>query len=284
MEVGAAFSIGSMECQVIADGVNAYAPEDVFSTVPPDKLRELVGSELDENGLLLVPYNALLVRTSHQVVLIDTGAGESAGELGAPAGHLQESLQRAGIRPSDVDLVIISHAHPDHIGGLTTSRGERQALVFGSARHVIARQEWEFWTSAEVLAGLPEFVAGAARHHLPVLENSGRLELVDGEVDVLTGVRLVPAPGHTPGHMVVELTSGGEKGMFGADVVLHELNFERPELLSAFDGDPAMALQTRKQILGRAAHEKGVFVGFHLKKIGRVEQTQHAYRLRSLNS
>lgn len=272
------FSIGSIDCETVTDGTNQYDIELVFAGVPAEALPDFGADELDEQGRLIVPYNPLLVRVAGKLVLIDAGLGDSAGELGSSAGRLQESLRRTGVRPEEIDIVIVTHAHPDHIGGLTQSSGTARRLVFSAARHVFWRSEWEFWTSADTLAALPDVLAGPARVHLPVLRASGQLELVDREADILPGLRLVSAPGHTPGHVCVALSSEGQQAIFAADVVAHESNFEHPQWMTAFESDPAMALTTRGRVYAQAADSGSLFIAFHLAAAGRVERAGDGYR------
>ncbi len=274
------FSVGSIECRIVSDGTNLYGTDLLFAGVARDDWAPLLKGQLDKHGQVTVPYNPLLVRTGGQLVLIDAGCGESAQELGQPCGRLQDSLRDAGVRPEDVNVVIVSHAHPDHIGGLSEVRRGKRLPVFGAARHYFWKSEWDFWRSEKSLANLPEALAGPARIHLPVIQEAGLLELVAHEQEILPGVRLIPAPGHTPGHMVVGLSSGNQKAIFAADAVIHEANFAHPEWLSAFDSIPQIALDTRRRILEEAARDASLFIGFHLWLPGYLEKRRDAYRFR----
>jgi glyoxylase-like metal-dependent hydrolase (beta-lactamase superfamily II) len=279
--MGERISIGSIECEVVSDGTNLYPLEMVFAGVPREALPRFGEGELDEQGRLILPYNPLLIRAAGRLILIDAGAGESAGEPGSPAGRLQESLRHAGVRNEDIDIVVVTHAHPDHIGGLTRAAGADRLPVFSSARHLFWKGEWDFWTSAEALAALPKFLSGPAQVHLPALGASGLVERVDAEIDIVPGVRLFPAPGHTPGHMCVAISSNGEQAIFAADVVVHESNFAHPEWMTAFEADAPTALATRQRVYAQAAESRSLFIGFHLWSPGHVEGRVGSYGFRA---
>jgi glyoxylase-like metal-dependent hydrolase (beta-lactamase superfamily II) len=117
--------------------------------------------------------------------------------------------------------------------------------------------------------------------HLPPLRAAGQVELVDCEVEVLPGLRVIPAPGHTPGHICIALSSQGQQAIFAADVVAHESNFEHPEWMTAFESDPAVALATRRRIYALAADNRSLFIAFHLFSAGHVVRTGQGYRFQS---
>jgi glyoxylase-like metal-dependent hydrolase (beta-lactamase superfamily II) len=272
---GERFSVGAVECQIIEDGSASYDRESFF----PGRTDEEIGRYLDEHGMVTTPYGCLLVRSGGLLVLIDTGLGELAAAFGIPAGRAVSSLAAAGIAPADIDVVVISHCHPDHIGGATKSEGASQAPVFAKAEHWFWETEWQFWTSAQSLAQLPEIVAGPARTHLPPLEEAGLVRTAFKEREVVAGIHLVPAPGHTPGHVVVAIESEGRSALYAADTVLHESQFEHLDWVTAVDAMPDLVAQTRKRILERAVREQSLFIGFHLPRTGYVQLTGDGYRL-----
>jgi glyoxylase-like metal-dependent hydrolase (beta-lactamase superfamily II) len=270
-----ALTIGDITCHIISDGQAAYAPEFLFANAERDLLDPAIRDRLDEDGNIATPYHCLLLQTPNATVLVDTGLGRQAAAAGVPAGHLPTALASAGFSPADIDIVIVSHAHPDHIGGLVTN-GE---LAFPTARHIMSRIEWEFWTSEHNLAQLPEMLAAPARASLPPLLSAKVLDLTDGETDIVDGVRLFPAPGHTPGHCVVAVTSGGASLTFLADTVLDELQLLNPHWVSAVDLSSDDTVRTRRQLLDRAAAEGSTIMAYHMAQSGHVERHNNAYRL-----
>jgi glyoxylase-like metal-dependent hydrolase (beta-lactamase superfamily II) len=173
----------------------------------------------------------------------------------------------AGLAPEDVDVVVVTHGHLDHIGGLSRDGAPR----FPRARHVVARLEWELWTGDGRLTDA-ETVAHA---QIPPLDEAGVIELVEPPVEVVDGVRLLPAPGHSPGQVAVEL---GAAALYLADVVIDELHAEHPDWSMQFDADPLVAVETRRQLLGRAADEDLLVVASHLPGPARVERAGDGFR------
>jgi glyoxylase-like metal-dependent hydrolase (beta-lactamase superfamily II) len=269
------FSVGAIECQIIDDGSAAYEREMFF----PGRSDEEVGEYLDEYRMVTTPYGCLLVRSGDVTVLIDTGLGEMAASFGIPAGKALGSLAAVGVDPADIDVVVISHCHPDHIGGTTKADGDSRSPVFANAEHWFWETEWRSWTSEEALTQFPEIMQGPARLHLPPLEHAGLVRTTSEEREVAPGIHLLAAPGHTPGHAVVAIEAEGRSALYAADTVIHESQFEHVDWVSALEAMPDLVVETRKRILERAARRQSLFVGFHLPRTGHVVADQAGYRL-----
>ena len=219
------FPLDEITCHVISDGGMDYALEQVYPDAPREEVSAGLAGRLNAQGKVPLPYRCVLVETPTQKVLVDSGLGPYATSMGAPAGRLLDNLRHAGFSAADVDVVVLTHAHPDHIGGLVDSG----RLVFPNARHVMSALEWKHWTSEDQLARMPEGLAEPARAILPLVGEADVLDLTDGESEVVPGVRLMPAPGHTIGHCVVMLESGGQQAVFLADALLDELQLAHPQ-------------------------------------------------------
>ena len=205
-----AFTIGDMACHIIRDGQMLYPLDFLYPDAPQGELQAGVAGRLDEPGELPLPYRCLLVQTPSQNLLIDTGLGREAAAAGWPAVRLLENLAKAEFSPGDIDVVVLSHAHPDHIGGLA----DGSQLTFPKARHVMSATEWECWTDEDPLARMPDDLADPARAVLPLLARADVVDLVQGETEVIPGLSLITAPGHTVGHCAVRFTAGSERAVF----------------------------------------------------------------------
>jgi glyoxylase-like metal-dependent hydrolase (beta-lactamase superfamily II) len=240
---------------LLSDGRGGLPAAVVFEDVDADDLAGALGLGPQAPD---VPYLCLLVQAPDALVLVDTGLGTAEHPLGGSGGQLWRELERAGVAPADVDVVVVSHGHLDHIGGLT-SRGRP---AFPRARYLIAEGEWSYWTSPAVLDELPDLVAAPPREQLPPLEAAGVLDRVSREMEVVDGVRVVPAPGHTPAHLAVEV--GEADGLlFVVDALLHPLQVARPDWGHGMDHDADAAITTRRSLLARAADRGHLIAASH---------------------
>ena len=279
------FKVGDFQCIAVSDGTHTYAPP----TFPPPAIflftnapREQLGQTLGEHNLdpeqwteWVSPYICLVVNTGEHQVLVDTGAGS----LAPTTGKLVQNLKAVGITPEDIDTVVITHGHPDHIGGNTDTEGKP---AFPNARYVMWQDEWDFWTSEQAETKLDEHVRDVllsyARKNLPPIQD--RLHLVNRETEILPGIKAIAAAGHTPGHMALAVSSEGEQLLCVSDVVLHPIHLEQPEWHAAVDFDPKQVQATRRRILKRAAVEKALVLGFHFPfpGLGHVSQSGDTWR------
>jgi len=250
------FKVGDFSCLAVSDGSYSYSPAALFANAPADILR----SELERYGittpLVTTPYTFLLVDAGQRRILVDLGAGP----LAPTTGKLAANLLDAGYGPDQIDCVVITHAHPDHVGGALDAAGN---LLFPKSRYYIRRREWDYWfcdEAANVTWEHYDFTS-IARKNLAPMES--RVTLVDGEEDLLPGVAMLDAYGHTPGHAVITFVSAGEKLMYAADTVIFPLHLEHPDWLPVFDMLPGKAEASKRRIFDMAANENWLVMAQH---------------------
>lgn len=247
------FIVGEFDCLAVTDGSALYNVRSFFCNAPEEDLIQALAPYEDqmENDKFRTPLNPLLVQTDVLTVLIDTGLGPGGPST---AGKLLAHLADEDITPSDIDLVILSHAHPDHIGGVIDRAGQP---VFDQARYILSEAEYAFWHSEEAWT----LVGGTAPQVCEILDQiRPRLELVPAAGAILPGVRTIPAAGHTPGQIAVVLESDGEQIIYTGDTFAHPLHIEYPTWNIISDLDRAQAVRTRRDLLRYA---EAVFYVYH---------------------
>ena len=270
------FKIGAFKCLAVSDGTFVYPAGMVFVNAPKEEYEAALGERRLPLDKIETPYTCLYLETGEHRVLLDTGAGK----LGPTTGRLVKNLLSESIDPETIDTVILTHGHPDHIGGNLDSNGN---LTFPNARYVMSREEWDFWTSKPDLSGLKcddhlkQLLLQYARDMLPPIRH--QLDLIDGEAEILPGVRTLAAPGHTPGHIALEISSQGEVLIDAVDAMLHPILIDRLDWYSVVDLLPDKALASRRRLLERAADSGATLMAFHFPfpGLGRVRRTKSGF-------
>lgn len=218
-------------------------------------------------GLLRMSFHSFVVRTPQGVLLVDTCVGNHKHRPVIPEWHMQDfpylaRLQRAGLTPDDIDYVCCTHLHGDHVGWNTRLKNGRWVPTFPNARYLFADAEYRYWEQFH--AENPGHVFEHAWHDsvLPVME-AGLVDRVTSDHEIMSGIRLSPAPGHTPGNVVIELGDGEHRAIMSGDVLHHPVQIERPEWSSVFDEDPDRARVTRRALLEHIADRPVLLMGAH---------------------
>ena len=270
------FQVGSLRCTVLSDGYGSNPASWCFPNADGAQLAGALERRGASSERVVSPYTCLLIETNREVVLVDAGLGSRSNTAGA----IVARLEVAGIRPRDVNTVVFTHAHPDHIGGAVDGR-DPLALrpMFPDARYVMAEAEWDFWNSLrpdlrgmQISEDTKSMILFTARHTLLALRH--QVELIDRAIDVVAGVHVIPAPGHTPGHLALLLSSDGQQMLHLGDAAVHPLHLEYPKWQNGFDLEPERALATRRSLLAQAAAERMHVMAFHFPfpSIGRLAE------------
>jgi glyoxylase-like metal-dependent hydrolase (beta-lactamase superfamily II) len=270
----ALFMIGDIRVTALASGYIDIGL-DLFPRTPRAE-GEAALAESPQQRPLRGHVNAFLVESAGRTILVDAGASATVFPT---AGRFPGSLQAVGVAAADVDLVVSTHLHVDHIGGLTDANGR---AVFDRAALVIAEAERQHWLAAETLdrtrTEARPFVH-AARNALAAYAE--RLVAVSGDREIAPGVRIVPTYGHTPGHSALHLSSGDRQALIWGDIIhAPALQFARPDWTIAFDADQDAAVATRARMLDRSASDRLLVFGAHLPfpGAGYVVRRGQAYR------
>lgn len=246
-----------------------YLNISLLSGIEPEEALKLSGGR----DSLVTPVNAFLIRTGKQNILVDAGIGKNGGDN---SGQLEEQLKLAGILPADIDLVLLTHFHFDHIGGLLTADGKR---FFPNAVVRASKTESDFWLKD--IAQFPEDQRERARQIRKALEpyilaNAYSSFLFDEKL--ADGVYAIPAFGHTIGHTIYSFTSGKNMLWCIGDLIHFDaIQFEKPRAAVVFDTNGENAIQNRMIFFDRAARDHIVIAGSHLPQMLQIEKAGELY-------
>lgn len=259
-----AFKVGSLEFYVVSDGTIELPAAVMFQGVATEDVRRVL-PDFDPESSFVCGMNSILVRSDGKLILVDTGLGPKEStrsalnsKPGDDAGTLLQNLAALGVKPEDVDIVINTHAHADHIGWNTIERDGRLVPTFPNATYMMGKIEWDFYTTPRRL----EKWAVLGENLGPIVE-SGRYAVADGETNVTSEVSIVPSPGHTVGHTCIVLRSGGEMAIHIADLIHHPAEFVHPEWISKVDFLPKETEESRRLFTKIALENNALLVGSH---------------------
>jgi glyoxylase-like metal-dependent hydrolase (beta-lactamase superfamily II) len=226
----------------------------------------LVGPYLDEAGQRLSAIRTYVVRAGGQTILVDTCVGNHKARAGTgfDRWHMLETpfledLAAAGVRPEDVDVVVCTHLHIDHVGWNTRWDGARWVPTFPNARYLWVDEEWWYWRKLATDTADSLLVDDSMQ---PVVD-AGLVDLVDVDAELAPGVSFFSTPGHTPGHCSVLLESDGSRALITGDFMHHAVQVAAPEWCSHFDSDAAAAERTRREFIEASADTDLLVIGTH---------------------
>ncbi len=254
------YKIGTFELTALYDGI-WYRPINAkfIRNAPFAEVEHALADAFMPADKLATPFTTLIVNTGKKLILIDTGTG---GQIAPSAGALRTNLLAAGIDHKEVDLIVISHFHPDHINGI---KDKDNALVFPNAEITVPAPEWAYWMDDANLNAAPADLKLTFRNQRRIFSDIARrvTQFAPG-AEVAPGIETLPAAGHTPGHTVVAIHSGDQSLLVLGDTAQHPAVFARhPDWQAAFDIDGDAAVATRKRLFDRAAADRMLVTGYH---------------------
>lgn len=279
------FILGEIEIFPIVELDNVG--ELIQSIIPQASKENIRSMELDpiyadDLGNLKAVVQCYCVKADGKIIIIDSCNGNQKLRNDMPSwGNLStkfiQTLQDvAGVKPEDVDIVINTHLHFDHVGWNTIQINQRWEPTFERAKYIFVRDELDYWLSnpkneiSDDLAGIEDSV-------IPVID-AGLSELVDSNHQISKSIRLIASPGHTPGHVCVELNSGQNKLVIGGDLIYHPCQILGHTWMAQSDGNPELALSSRKEIFDYIIQENAIFMGMHFNGGLRIRKKSNQYQ------
>ena len=253
------FNLGSAEVTVVSDGPLPLGnPKGTFTGATDDEIKKMLSDNFLAPDNIVLEQNSPIVNTGDKLVLFDTGMGSSK-LFGPTTGRQQKSMAEAGIKPEDIDAIVFSHAHIDHIGGVVDDAGK---VLFSNAQYYIAQSDLDYWTDEGKLGGPnKDFIVHARKNLLPVRD---RIVFFKDGQEFLPGILALAAPGHTVGHSIFMISSGDKSFAFLADLTHHQiLLMEKPRMEFSYDTDPKQAAQSRVKMLDMLAANKIAVMSYH---------------------
>ncbi|WGD30865.1 MBL fold metallo-hydrolase [Ancylobacter sp. WKF20] len=273
------YKIGDIEVTAVNDGVRSFPlPDGFVKNASREEVNKALEASFQPKDRMSIQFNPLLINNGGKLTLIDTGNGPQSGN--ATVGRLTANLGWAGVKPSDINTVVISHFHGDHINGLRATDG---ALAFPNAEVLVPAAEWKFWMDEGEMSRAPEGLKANFQNVRRVFKDiESRVKPYEWDKEVVPGLTSVNAAGHTPGHTAYVLASGDGKLFIQSDTTNTPMLFARnPEWQVQFDMDGAKAAETRKRIYDMVAAERLQLTGYHypFPATGFIEKDGAGYRV-----
>ena len=271
------YRVGDLQVTAIHDGMAYRGLEGFVRNASDAEVKQALTDAFLPTDKFAITFTTLVVNTGSKLVLLDTGNGD----LGAPTtGHWMANFRAAGFTPEQVDTIVFSHFHGDHINGFRRKDG---TAVFPNAELMVPQAEWAFWTSeseaARAPAGLKGTFANTERVFAPV---KAQVTPYAWDKEIVPGITSVRADGHTPGHTAFAIVSGGSKLLVLSDTTNQPAIFARhPDWAAVFDQDPDQARTTRHRLLDLAATERMQVAFYHapFPATGHITREATGYRL-----
>jgi glyoxylase-like metal-dependent hydrolase (beta-lactamase superfamily II) len=280
------FTAGDMTIHRIVEQEGPFIPAlDMIAGLTPELLAEnrhwLQPAALDGNDVLQLCMQSYVVQTPHHTIMIDSCIGNDKPRKGRPAWNMKtddtymRGLAAAGFSVEDIDYVFCTHLHVDHVGWNTRLENGRWVPTFPKARYVFGKTEYDYWAEQNTKAANPVYLDSV----LPVVE-ADRAEMVKDDHALGDHVRLLPTPGHTPGHVAVCFGKGSDEAVMSGDLMHSPLQTRYPELSVNFDVDKAQSAATRRSFLERYCDTKTLCCTAHFPSpsVGRIKRWDNGFK------
>jgi glyoxylase-like metal-dependent hydrolase (beta-lactamase superfamily II) len=280
------FTAGDLVIHRIIEQETTFLPAlELLPGLTPDVLAEnrswmQKARALDERDVLILCFQSYVVKTPHHTILIDSCIGNDKPRPHRPKWNMKtdntymHALAAAGFSVSDIDFVMCTHLHVDHVGWNTRLEGGRWVPTFPNARYVFAKNEFDYWTAQHA----KDPVAVFADSVLPIIE-ADRAEIVGNDYAIGDHARILPTPGHTPGHAAFAFGRGRDDAVFSGDLMHSPLQTRYPELSAKFDVDQAQAGMTRRNFLERYCDSAALCCTAHFPSpsVGKIKRWKNGF-------
>ena len=231
-----------------------------------------------EEGRLKMSIHSLVVETPKRRIVVDTGLGNDKQGRGIPTwndrnGPFLQTLTDAGFPPDSIDTVLCTHLHVDHVGWNTKLVDGKWVPTFPNARYLFGKTEYEHWRDHSD----EPYQAAVFQDSVKPIMDAGRAELIASDAQLTDEIRMIPTPGHSPGHMSLHITSDGEEGLLTGDVAHHPCQMAHLDWSSTADSDPKQSAATRRQLFSRFADRPVLVIGGHFDA-GHIKRQGEAFK------
>jgi glyoxylase-like metal-dependent hydrolase (beta-lactamase superfamily II) len=272
------YKVGTFDCTAVYDGIWEKPHDPAFiKNASVDEVKAAMKAAGLSDEFVSIPFTPLVVNTGKDLVLFDAGTG---GQVQPTAGTLHANMKAAGIDPTKITKVMISHFHPDHIFGLMEKGTNAQ--VYPNAEIVVGADEYKFWTDPAVIEKLPEGRRPLAKRIQATFPTWKNVRQVAGEAEAASGIRSLSTPGHTPGHIAFLVASGSEQMIFSGDTFYQPaMSLKTPQWHGVFDQNGPLAEATRRKLADRLVADKILVSGYHFPwpGVGRLSKDGAGYAL-----
>jgi glyoxylase-like metal-dependent hydrolase (beta-lactamase superfamily II) len=271
------FRIGSFHVATLCDGLFFLPLDSIATNADPSERKAYFDAHYMTADAFPLQVNPLLIETGQKRALVDTGIGP--GRDWAPtAGRLAISLDQSGATPESIDAIVITHCHPDHVGGIDTAATKH----FPNAEVLVSEIELDAWTSTDFAKKLPDWAAQAAPQVQKTFASLGdRVRPIRSGAEIVTGIASLDTRGHTAGHISLLVGSGHDQLLITGDAIPStHIAFDRPEWQIKWDHDPELGAKTRRALLDQAAHDRLLVAGYHypFPGVGHVAKEGNRFR------